>query len=133
MLATNCEVSKQDAKALHAKTEKSVIKKYFIPRSDLVEQDKEFSLIVDLPGVKKENLKIDLKKDLLSIDGQIDRERFKGLKPVYSEYDIGHYTRKFKVSDKIDSNNIKAQFEDGVLTLTLPKSPEAMAKKIAVN
>ncbi len=57
----------------------------------------------------------------------------KGMEPVYTEYNVGHYTRGFTLSSKIDRDKISAQLDDGVLTLTLPKVNEAMPRRIAVG
>jgi HSP20 family protein len=55
------------------------------------------------------------------------------LRPIYSEYSVGNFSRTFTVSTKIDSGAISANVVDGVLTVTLPKVAEAVAKRIAVN
>jgi HSP20 family protein len=67
------------------------------------------------------------------VDGQIDFSKYDGMEPVYTEYNIGHYTRSFALSKKIDQDGIDAQLEDGVLTLTLPKAAEARVRRIAIT
>jgi HSP20 family protein len=57
----------------------------------------------------------------------------KGMEPVYTEYNIGHYTRSFTLSNKIDQERISAQLDDGVLTLTLPKAQEAQPRRISIG
>ena len=57
----------------------------------------------------------------------------KGLQPVYTEYNIGHYRRSFTLSNKVDQNRIGAEMKDGVLTITLPKAEEAKPRRISVN
>jgi HSP20 family protein len=53
--------------------------------------------------------------------------------PVYTEYNVGHYTRSFRISDKIDQPNISAQLEEGVLTLKLPKVKEVQPRRITIS
>jgi HSP20 family molecular chaperone IbpA len=53
--------------------------------------------------------------------------------PVYTEYNVGHYARAFTLPNNIDRDAITAQVENGVLTLTLPKSKEVLPRRIAVN
>ena len=69
----------------------------------------------------------------LRVDGQIDFSKYEGMEPVYTEYNIGHYTRSFTLSNKIDQERISAQLDDGVLTLTLPKAQEAQPRRISIG
>jgi HSP20 family protein len=55
------------------------------------------------------------------------------MEPVYTEYNIGHYSRSFTLSKKIDQDGISAQLDDGVLTLTLPKAQEAQPRRISIG
>jgi HSP20 family protein len=55
------------------------------------------------------------------------------VEPVYTEYNVGHYTRSFALSGKVDRERIAAQLEDGVLTLTLRKTTEARPRRIAIG
>ena len=55
------------------------------------------------------------------------------MEPVYAEYNVGHYERSFALSSTIDQEAISANLEDGVLTLTLPKSKQARPRKIAIG
>jgi HSP20 family molecular chaperone IbpA len=86
-----------------------------------------------MPGVERKNVSIHLEDDVLRIDGQIDFSKYEGLEPVYTEYNIGHYSRSFAISEKVDRDRISAQLDDGVLTLTLPKAKEAMSRRIAIT
>jgi HSP20 family molecular chaperone IbpA len=67
------------------------------------------------------------------VEGQIDFSKYGGLEPVYTEYNVGHYARAFTLSSKIDQENISAQVEDGVLTLTLPKVKEVQPRRITIS
>jgi HSP20 family protein len=67
------------------------------------------------------------------VEGQIDFSNYQGMDPVYTEYNVGHYARRFTISGKVDRDNISAQLDDGVLTLTLPKVKEAMPRRISVG
>jgi HSP20 family protein len=69
----------------------------------------------------------------LRVEGQIDFSKYQGMQPVYTEYNVGHYARRFTLSGKIDREAIAAQLEDGVLTLTLPKAKEAVPRRIPIG
>jgi len=113
--------------------EKTVAGKYYVPLTDIIETEKSLVVTMDMPGVKKENVHVKLEDGVLEVDGQIDHSPYNDLNPVYTEYNVGHFTRKFTVSNEIDTGNIDANLSDGVLTLTLPKAPEAQPKHIKVN
>src|ERR1051326_1996495 len=70
-----------------------------------------------------------------SIDRRSDRfQQIRGARsPIYTEYNVGHFSRAFTLSSKIDQQQISAQLEDGVLTLTLKKSRDAMPRKITIG
>jgi HSP20 family protein len=67
------------------------------------------------------------------VDGQIDFTKYEGMEPVYTEYNVGHYTRSFTLSNKIEQERISAELGDGVLTLTLPKTKEAQSRRISIG
>ena len=58
--------------------------------------------------------------------------KYENLEPVYAEYNVGHFTRTFTLSNKIDQDGISADLGDGVLTLTLRKAKQAMPRRIAI-
>lgn len=113
--------------------ERTVQGKYYIPRTDIVETEKSLIVAMDVPGVKKENVNVMLENNVLEVDARIDFSPYENLNPVYTEYNVGHYTRKFTVSNIIDTEKIDASLSDGVLILTLPKVPEAQPRKILIG
>ena len=113
--------------------EKTVAGKYYVPLTDIIETEKSLLVTMDMPGVKKDSINVKLEDSVLEVDGQIDHSPYNDLNPVYTEYNVGHFTRKFSVSNEIDTGNIDANLSDGVLTLTLPKAPEAEPRRIKVN
>ncbi len=113
--------------------ERTVPGKYFIPRTDIAETEKNLVVTMDIPGVRKENVNINLENNNLEVDATIDHSPYEKLNPIYTEYNVGHYTRRFTVSNIIDTEKIDANLTDGVLTLTLPKAEESLPRKIEIN
>ena len=70
---------------------------------------------------------------MLRVEGRIDFGKYEGLEPLYTEYNVGHFARTFTLSSKIDQQQISAQLEDGVITLTLKKAHEAAPRRIAID
>ena len=127
------ELAVRQKQELANKEEKTVPGRHFIPTADIFETDEALTLIMEMPGVEKKNVNIALENDLLHVEGQIDFSNYQGMDPVYTEYNVGHYARRFTLSGKVDRDNISAQLDDGVLTLTLPKVKEAMPRRISVG
>jgi len=131
-MAENKELEVREKKELVAKEEKTVPGRYFIPYADICETEEALAVVLEMPGVEKKDLDVGLENGVLRVDGRIDFSKYKDMEPVYSEYNVGHYARSFALSDKIDQENISANLEDGVLTLTLPKAKHAQPRKIAI-
>jgi HSP20 family protein len=128
--------TKTEAKDLQKqehKEERTVAGRFFIPPTDIVENKESLVITMDLPGVKKEDVRVKLENNVLEIEGRIDYLPYEKLNPVYAEYNIGNYARKFSVSNTIDTSNIGAVLKDGVLSLTLLKAPEAKPREIPVK
>ncbi|HTW70410.1 MAG TPA: Hsp20/alpha crystallin family protein [Acetobacteraceae bacterium] len=132
-MANHQELAVREKKELVTKEEKTVPGRYYVPYADIFETDDALTVMMEIPGVEKPNLDIALENDVLRIDGKIDFSKYDGMDPVYSEYNIGHYTRSFTLSSKIDQERIGAQLDDGVLTLTLPKAKEAQPRRISIG
>ena len=101
-----------------------------VPPVDIYEENHVYTLKADLPGVTKENLDIAFENGELTILGKVQpREE----EPGYAEFTVSDYKRTFTVSDEIDSSKITAALENGVLTLTLPKSEKAKPRQIEIT
>jgi HSP20 family protein len=105
----------------------------FLPTTDIFETEDALSVLVEMPGVEKGNVDISVKDRILTIDGRIDFQKYAGMAPVYTEYNIGNFHRRFSLSNKVDASKIRAEMRDGLLTLTIPKSEEAKAQKIEIS
>ncbi len=126
------ELAVREKQELATKEEKTTPGRYFVPAADIFETDEALTVILEMPGVEKKNVNIGLENDVLRVEGQIDLANYTGMEPVYTEYNVGHYTRSFTLSNKIDQGKISAQLDNGVLTLTLPKAKDAMPRRITL-
>jgi HSP20 family protein len=132
-MADSQELAVQDKKELATKEEKTVPARYFVPSTDIYETEDALTVVMEMPGVEKQDINVGLENDRLRVEGQIASSKYEGLEPVYTEYNVGHYARAFTLSNKIDQEKISAQVEDGVLTLTLPKVKEAQPRRIPIS
>lgn len=121
---------KQEVAAPAEQTRPGVV---FTPDVDIFENDKEITLLADMPGVASEDIAIDLNDNVLNISGEVKPFEEKDESDVLIEFDIGRYSRQFTLSEVIDQSKIEAKHQDGVLRLTLPKAEKAVPRQIAVN
>jgi HSP20 family molecular chaperone IbpA len=101
------------------------------PAVDIFETEQGLTLVADLPGVDKEDLKIDIDQGLLTVQAN-GKSHMKG-DSIRREFLHGSFYRQFRLSDEIDSENIAAEMKNGVLTLLLPKSEEARPRRIEIR
>ena len=132
-MARSQELEVQEKKELVSKEEKTVPARYYVPSTDICETEDALTVVMEMPGVEKKDLDVNVENDVLRVEGRIDFRKYEGLEPLYTEYNVGHFARAFTLSRQIDQQQISAQLEDGVLTLTLKKSREAAPRRIAIN
>ncbi len=132
-MATAQELAVRDKKELVSKEENTVPGRHYVPYADIYETDEALCVVMEMPGVEKKDIEVALENGVLRVDGRIDFSKYDGMEPVYTEYNVGHYTRSFTLSNKIDQEKISAQLDDGVLTLTLPKARQAQPRRIAIG
>lgn len=105
---------------------------FFTPAVDIYETPQEIIMKVDLPGVKSEDLDIDLSDDTLTIVGKVTEADSEG-NDLLVEYNVGHYYRSFLLTDVIDRGSISANLSDGMLRLKLPKAVKVAPRKIPIS
>jgi len=106
------------------------------PAVDIVEKDNAYEVTADLPGFDEKNIAVTLQNGSLSIKGERKSEKEEKKKDYHlTEREFGSFERRFTLPEGVDSDKIEASLKKGVLTVTLPKKPEAQkpAKKIDVK
>jgi HSP20 family molecular chaperone IbpA len=132
-MADSQALAVQEKKELVSKEEKTVPARYYVQITDIYETDDALTVVMEMPGVEKKDVEVNVENDVLRVEGRVDFTKYEGLEPLYTEYNVGHFARSFTLSNRIDQQQIAAQLEDGVLTLTLKKAKEAMPRKIAIG
>ena len=127
------ELAVREKQELAQQEENTIPGRYYVPATDIFETDEALTLMLEMPGVGKNNVDVQIENDVLRVEGKIDYSAYQDIEPVYTEYNVGHYARAFTLSNKIDRYAITARVENGVLSLTLQKAREALPRRIAVN
>jgi HSP20 family protein len=102
---------------------------------DVKENDGAYTIRADIPGVKKEDIQVDVKDDLVSIRAEIrhEKEEKQGDKVLRSERNYGMLSRSFSLPNGVDAKGAKAEYKDGVLDLVLPKKSGAASSRLTVQ
>lgn len=110
-------------------------REWFSPQVDVEENDDAYLLSVDLPGVKKDDVRVDLADDVLTISGERKREEEQKDRDGVHRYErmYGKFQRRFTLPSTIDVDKVEANMEDGVLRIALPKSESAKPRAIQVQ
>jgi len=92
------------------------------PFVNVVENDSAFEMLVAAPGLQKSDFKIEVRNGMLHVSAEDANTRTKQESQVRSkEFDFGSFTRSFRMNEKVDPENISARYENGILTIVLPK------------
>lgn len=132
-MAETKEIQAKEKQEVSVPAEQTKPGPVFTPAVDIFETEKEITLLADLPGVKSDELNIDLRDNVLTLTGDVTPWEGAEEEDLLIEYEIGRYFRQFTLSEVIDQDKIDAQLNDGVLRLTLPKIEKATPRKISVK
>ena len=104
-------------------------------RLDLSEDDRHFFVKAEIPGVKKDDIKVSVDGNQVSLSAEIkkEKEEKEGTKVIRSERYYGSVARSFTLADNVDSSAAQARYEDGVLQLTLPKKPNGQSHMLKIS
>lgn len=106
----------------------------WMPAADIVEDEKTYRVTLELPGVAKENIEVKVEDDYLHLSGERkEAEKTEGTTLHRVERAHGKFARRFRLPKDADPANVKADYRDGVLTITLSKKEEALPKQIEVK
>ena len=131
--ATSKTLKPKDKTQVSTSVEQTRPGRVFVPDVDIYETEKEIKLLADMPGVTPKKLNINLKDNILTLDGEVETLENKDETPIFKEFETGRYNRQFSLSHVIDQSKIEAELKEGVLKLTLPKVEMLTPRKIEVK
>jgi HSP20 family protein len=107
----------------------------FVPRVDIIENEKAYEIHVAVPGMNKDDFKLDLKDNYLTVSGERKFTREQNEKNFYSiETQYGNFSRSFALPENVDASAINARYNNGILEITVPKDEKKTLKTtIKVN
>lgn len=104
------------------------------PAVDVSETDSEYVIKAELPEVKKEDVKVTMEEGVLTLEGERKQEKEeKGKRYHRIERSYGSFMRSFELPDNVDTSKAKAEFKDGMLTLSLPKTEKPKSKALEIK
>lgn len=103
------------------------------PASDIIQREDGFHIIMDMPGLGRDDVVLDLREDELVVSGVMKLAPAEGEKFVEVEFGGREYRRAFTLSDSVDRSKITANFNDGVLEIVLPKAAKAEPRRIEIQ
>ena len=104
------------------------------PRADVIEGEQEYRIRMDLPGVQADALEINVERQMLTVKAERKTELPEGFEQLRRERaDRTAFTRTFRLGNVVDPDGIKANLQDGVLEIALPKSEQSVARRIQVD
>jgi HSP20 family protein len=115
------------------KAETTAPSRVYQPNADIYETKAGLHVILEMPGVDKNSIDVQVEDGVLKVDGKLDFSKYQGLQPLYTEYNVGNFSRSFRLSSNIDQGKITAELKDGVLALVLPLAEQAKPRTIQVK
>ncbi len=112
----------------------NVVTSRWAPAVDIKEDEHQFTLVADLPGIDPKDIEITMERGILSIKGERKHEAVteqRGYQRIERAYGVFH--RRFTLPDSANADDIRAEGKNGVLTLTIPKQPKSQPKRINVH
>ncbi len=104
------------------------------PAMDVIEGENDLTIRIDLPGIQPDDVKVETEDNILTVSGEMgDTIQHEGDRYHYRERRYGAFQRRVRLPNTLDSEKVDAAFDNGVLTITLPKQPQAQPKQIEVK
>ena len=113
--------------------ESETVARAWAPRVDILENEASYQVTAELPGIKKEDVEITVENNLLTLKGDrkfekdVNKEQYHRIERAY-----GSFARSFTLPNRVSQDQVQAKYDNGLLTITIPKAAEARPKKIEI-
>ncbi|HEU4929110.1 MAG TPA: Hsp20/alpha crystallin family protein [Candidatus Krumholzibacteria bacterium] len=104
-----------------------------LPRTNVAEIENAYVFTLEMPGLSREQVEVNIEGDTLMVKGGVTQQAETQEGVLRSEFRASRFERTFKIGDRIDRDHVKAKMQDGILTITLPKSPENVGRKVEIQ
>ena len=106
---------------------------YDVPETDITEDKEKYTITFDLPGIEKDDINLKVEKDILTVTAESGKQPMDSYETLREEMEFVGYQRSFNLNNVIDPEKIKADYQNGTLTLTLLKREEQKTKEIQIK
>jgi HSP20 family protein len=103
------------------------------PRVDIQESEEHYLVRADIPGLERDDISVSVENRVLTLKGERRREKTDDRENRLLERAYGQFKRSFRLPSKVENEKIKADYKNGVLTITIPKAKEAVPRKIEIS
>lgn len=130
-MTANSLTERNDERSVQTREDTRSNERFIRPAVNIVETDEGLFLTADLPGASKENIDVNVEKGILTISAPAQSSTMGT--SVYREFELGSYYRQFTIPEVLDHEKARADFNNGILTLRIPKAEVAKPKRIEVQ
>jgi HSP20 family protein len=132
---TTQELAAKEKQELQEREQHTRAGRTYVPDVDIREDDQALWLWADMPGVAQDRVNVELHDGVLTIEGDVSPQDYSGLSPVYTEYNVGNFVRRFTLphAQHFDQDNVSARLVNGVLEVKLPKAEKAKPRRVPIS
>src|SRR3712207_3737727 len=98
-MADQQELAVREKRESAERDERTVPGRFYVPQTDVYETEDALTVVMEMPGVDRKDVGVELKEGVLRVEGRIDFSKYEGIEPTYTEYNVGHYARSFALSE----------------------------------
>jgi HSP20 family protein len=103
------------------------------PQLDVLEGENDYRIRLSIPGVRPEDVQVTVEQNVVTVSGELRQQEQQGVRYLHQEHGSGHFTRSIALPGMVDADQTQAQFEHGILTITLPKHEATRPRRISVQ
>lgn len=103
------------------------------PDADVIDLSDAYKIILDVPGASRDNIDLSVERGVLSLQATVANRYAGNTGFRLQEFGVGNYHRRFRVGDDVDVDNMTAEYDNGVLTVTLPKTQQARRRQVPIT